>query len=181
MGKPNHGSLKYKKEHAPNRVYKDLKQKQKARISEWMFREVSLFYAAHQAMPAKEEAVQMIVRVYHKIESAAIWVPYESVYEVLMSKLPRYEVRLLQEGLPEQRAEEKQPRMQDTGKKKKKKARRKNVDRHTAGVRSDQDDHFFFIAGYTSGGAPYGVTWEEMGLYPYQEPYEEENDAYDPF
>lgn len=27
-----------------------------------------------------------------------------------------------------------------------------------------QDDRFFFIAGYTSGGAPYGVTWEEMGL-----------------
>ena len=25
----------------------------------------------------------------------------------------------------------------------------------------DQDDTFFYIAGYTSGGAPYGVTWEE--------------------
>ena len=24
-----------------------------------------------------------------------------------------------------------------------------------------QDENFFFIAGYTSGGAPYGVTWEE--------------------
>ena len=32
----------------------------------------------------------------------------------------------------------------------------------------DQDDRFFFIAGYTSGGAPYGVTWEEMGLEPRQ-------------
>jgi len=25
------------------------------------------------------------------------------------------------------------------------------------------DDHFSFIAGYTSGGAPYGVTWEDSG------------------
>ncbi len=25
----------------------------------------------------------------------------------------------------------------------------------------DQDDQFYFIAGYTEGGAPYGVTWEE--------------------
>lgn len=25
----------------------------------------------------------------------------------------------------------------------------------------EQDDHFYFIAGYTDGGAPYGVTWEE--------------------
>lgn len=30
----------------------------------------------------------------------------------------------------------------------------------------DQDDTFYYIAGYTSGGAPYGVTWEEMGLEP---------------
>ncbi|EHQ27696.1 hypothetical protein [Mucilaginibacter paludis] len=25
------------------------------------------------------------------------------------------------------------------------------------------DDVFAYIAGYTSGGAPYGLTWEEMG------------------
>jgi len=34
----------------------------------------------------------------------------------------------------------------------------------------DQDDRFYYIAGYTSGGAPYGVTWEEMGLEPYENP-----------
>ena len=28
------------------------------------------------------------------------------------------------------------------------------------------DDTFAFIAGYTSGGAPYGVTWEEMSETP---------------
>lgn len=32
-----------------------------------------------------------------------------------------------------------------------------------------RDDRFYFIAGYTSGGAPYGVTWEEMGLEPYED------------
>lgn len=26
----------------------------------------------------------------------------------------------------------------------------------------ESDDTFAFIAGYTSGGVPYGVTWEEM-------------------
>lgn len=25
----------------------------------------------------------------------------------------------------------------------------------------EQDEYFAFIAGYTSGGAPYGITWEE--------------------
>ena len=28
----------------------------------------------------------------------------------------------------------------------------------------EQDDTFYYIAGYTSGGASYGVTWEEMGF-----------------
>lgn len=27
----------------------------------------------------------------------------------------------------------------------------------------DSDDTFYYIAGYTSGGAPYGVTSEEFG------------------
>ena len=34
------------------------------------------------------------------------------------------------------------------------------------------DDRFAFIAGYTSGGAPYGMTWEEMGIDP-DLPFEE--------
>ena len=40
----------------------------------------------------------------------------------------------------------------------------------------DQDDEFFFIAGYTSGGAPYGVTWEEMGLDPWESLDDEQED-----
>lgn len=26
----------------------------------------------------------------------------------------------------------------------------------------DQDENFAFIAGYTSGGFPYGITWKEQ-------------------
>ncbi len=29
------------------------------------------------------------------------------------------------------------------------------------GIEADSDEHFAYIAGYTSGGAPFGVTWEE--------------------
>ena len=39
---------------------------------------------------------------------------------------------------------------------------------------TNQDDTFFYIAGYTSGGAPYGVIWEEMGLKPWQALEEEQ-------
>ena len=31
----------------------------------------------------------------------------------------------------------------------------------------DCDETFAFIAGYTSGGMPYGTTWEELGLKPF--------------
>lgn len=38
-----------------------------------------------------------------------------------------------------------------------------------AAFHADQNERFFYIVGYTSGGAPYGVTWEEMGLVPWEE------------
>ena len=28
----------------------------------------------------------------------------------------------------------------------------------------EYDEYFAYIAGYTSGGAPYGLTWEELGI-----------------
>ena len=31
-------------------------------------------------------------------------------------------------------------------------------------LNSDMDGTFAYIAGYTPGGAPYGVTWEEVGI-----------------
>ena len=42
----------------------------------------------------------------------------------------------------------------------------------------NSDDIFAFIAGYTGGGVPYGITWEELGLEPYAS-YEELMEAYD--
>ena len=35
-----------------------------------------------------------------------------------------------------------------------------------AELHEDCDDHFAFIAGYTDGGAPFGVMWEEVGIDP---------------
>jgi hypothetical protein len=37
------------------------------------------------------------------------------------------------------------------------------------GYGEDWDENFAFIAGYTSGGFPYGVTWEEMEIVEQQE------------
>ncbi|MDQ2086148.1 hypothetical protein RBH29_06850 [Herbivorax sp. ANBcel31] len=36
----------------------------------------------------------------------------------------------------------------------------------------NSDDRFYYIAGYTSGGAPYGITWEEMDANFYEDEVE---------
>lgn len=53
-------------------------------------------------------------------------------------------------------------------KRKQRRAKRQAMKNHAVENNTCQDDTFFYIAGYTSGGAPYGVTWEEMGLEPWQ-------------
>ena len=37
---------------------------------------------------------------------------------------------------------------------------------HLVETYADSDDRFAYIAGYTSGGAPYGLTWEDVGIDP---------------
>ena len=72
---------------------------------------------------------------------------------------------------PEQIAREKQAvqayQQQQRRKKAKRRARRRAKQAEAPLFHEDQCDTFFYIAGYTSGGAPYGVTWEEMGLEPW--------------
>ena len=50
----------------------------------------------------------------------------------------------------------------------KRQEREQTMEEYLAERFPDSDDRFFYIAGYTSGGAPYGVTWEEMGLQPWE-------------
>ena len=50
--------------------------------------------------------------------------------------------------------------------KRKKIREQKRIQKDNPVFHEDQDDTFYYIAGYTTGGAPYGVTWEEMGLKP---------------
>ena len=38
----------------------------------------------------------------------------------------------------------------------------KEAERQFEGISNHQDKDFAYIAGYTSSGAPYGITWEEM-------------------
>ncbi|MBS4539203.1 hypothetical protein GOQ27_12075 [Clostridium sp. D2Q-11] len=45
----------------------------------------------------------------------------------------------------------------------------------------DSDETFSFIAGYTSGGAPYGVTWEQYDSERDNDDLEDEKSEYDEY
>ena len=59
-------------------------------------------------------------------------------------------------------------------KRKQRRAKRQSMKKHAVENNTCQDDTFFYISGYTSGGAPYGVAWHEMGLEPWQALEEEQ-------
>lgn len=44
---------------------------------------------------------------------------------------------------------------------KKKKRKQYKKQEELYGEEFGQDENFFFIAGFTDGGAPFGITWEE--------------------
>ena len=53
-------------------------------------------------MPGEEATGKITARIYDKIKSLAIWVPYDEVHRVFLSKLSRYETRIMEHGLAEE-------------------------------------------------------------------------------
>lgn len=169
--KVNHHSLKYKKQKEPNKKYKDLKAKQKGKIAAWMFEKTCCYYHRSGTMPEEEQVGEIVREVYKKIESQAIWIPFEKVLCEYLKKLPRYGIRIQESGIPEEiiNPKPKEIKTEKKAQKSKRRHHKKRVENVTGYENTWQDDNFYFIVGYTSGGAPYGTTWEEMGLEPWQE------------
>lgn len=144
--------------------YKALKQKQKARIADWMYRETLRFFLQYQRMPESEEVETLCRTVYVKVRGANYRVAYDEIRKLYAKRLDAYALRVQRDAEAGISLESltKQPKKK-TGKSPRPRKKKK---REPAATESWQDDRFFLIAGYTSGGAPYGVTWEEMGLEP---------------
>ena len=85
----------------PDRTYADLRQKHKAKIADWMFKSVCEYYREHGEIPEGEAASAITDKVYEKIVSTCIWVPYDEVHQKFLSQLPSYEARIKENGLPE--------------------------------------------------------------------------------
>ena len=162
-----------------DRSYKDLKQKQKSAIADKTYKMHLKFYLENQRMPDAAEMKDICKRLFTAVRSLAPKTEYEEFYKIVKKREKGYEERILrdiQSGItletlmstghkktPEEAAVAKQKKQQKRAKRKKE--ARDNLTKEEI----LQDARFFFIAGYTSGGAPYGVTWEEMGLKPWED------------
>ena len=120
-------------------------------------------------MPADAELEKLAKMAFNKIQGRGL--SYETVHDVFMRKQARFAERIEKNGVPEPP----KPKVKKTEAEKLaiKRAARKRKKAKLAAQQQpslpEQDDRFFYIAGYTSGGAPYGVTWQEMGLEPWEE------------
>ena len=85
----------------PNKKYKELKQKQKARISDLMYRETDRFLQEKKQPPDNNEVVQIAERVYCRIQGLGFWIPYGEVLNEYQKKCPHILQRLQESGLPQ--------------------------------------------------------------------------------
>ena len=171
----NHTSLKAKMQKNPHKTFKDLKSKQKEKIADWLYIETYRFYQQNARMPDKTERDTILAAVYDKIKAAAIWIPFEEVTGYYRKKLPHYEpliLRELDEGVVyPTRAERLAAKAAKPKPPKKRKKKQKPADSDLLDFDDDMDGDFAFIAGYTDGGAPYGLRWEDVGI-PSELPYD---------
>ena len=126
-------------------------------------------------MPVEDEVNDICKRLFTAVQSFAPKTEYEEFYKIVEKREKSYEERILrdlQNGITLEtlmaKKHKKTPEEKAAFAKQKKQQRRAKRKKETrdnlAKEEILQDDRFFVIAGYTSGGAPYGVTWEEIGL-----------------
>ena len=138
------------------------------------------FYLENQRMPDVAEMNDICKSLFVAVKAIAPKTEYEEFYRIVEKRETGYETRILkdiQSGITLEtfmaKGHRKTPEEKAAVAKQKKqqrRARRKQETRdNLAKEEILQDDRFFVIAGYTSGGAPYGVTWEEMGLKPWED------------
>ena len=149
--------------------YKQLKQKQKAKVVEQMYKELHQFFSDNQRFPDTPDEHELLARQI--FSHVPYHVSFDEFYAVYNKKHSAIEQRLAEKGLPEHLLHREERRQEKLNRSaiKTTMPHRKKKKKQVFEPLLEQNDNFFFIAGYTSGGAPYGVTWEEMGLEPWEE------------
>jgi hypothetical protein len=166
-----------------DRSYKDLKQKQKSAIADKTYRMYLKFYLVNQRMPTDTEKDSICVTLFTSVYALAPRTEYAEFCKIVDKREAGYKERILRDIQNDislekmnMKKHKKTPEEKATvlkRKRKQRRAKRKAMNKQVVENNIGKDDTFFYIAWYTSGGAPYGVTWEEMGLEPWQKLEEE--------
>ena len=105
-----------------DRTYKDLKQKQKAGIADSMFQKTCDYYREHGRMPEGEDCEKIAGQIYQRVKGIAEKASFDEICSLYLYRLPRYETRIAENGLPEKK-EKKQdadkPKVKQKGRSKK--------------------------------------------------------------
>ena len=168
-----------------DRSYKDLKQKQKSAIADKTYKMHLKFYLENQRMPDATEMNDICKSLFTAVQSLAPKTEYEEFYKIVEKREKSYEERILrdiQNGITletlmakkHKKTPEEKAAVAIQKKQQRRARRKKETSDNLAKEEILQDDRFFFIAGYTSGDAPYGVTWEEKDLKPWEDLEENE-------
>ena len=83
-----------------DRTYKDLKQKQKAGIADGMFQKTCDYYREHGRMPEGEDCEKIAGQIYQRVKGIAEKASFDEIYSLYLYRLPRYETRIAENGLP---------------------------------------------------------------------------------
>ena len=70
-----------------DKKYSALKMKQKEKIALWLNEEILSYYREHGAWPTKDNEYRIVLeKLYTRIESAGIWIPYDEIHRRFMGK-----------------------------------------------------------------------------------------------
>lgn len=174
-----------------DKKYKDMTAKQKLRIANKTYEAYRTYYLEHGCMPDDEAAHGIHEKLFQSVLSLAPKTLFEEFEAVCRKRASKYEERIqadiasgvtlesLKEKKRKKTSEEKLEIQKKKNAERRKRRKKKKAETAQLDFNSDQDDNFFFIAGYTSGGAPYGITWEEMGMRPWESLEDEEVEIVD--
>lgn len=81
--------------------WKELKAKQKQKVSEVMFDVICDHYKEYGQMPAGTDLEELAKRAFTRIQGRGLGLSYETVHDVFMRKQARFAERIEKNGLPE--------------------------------------------------------------------------------
>ena len=90
-----------------DRTYKDLKQKQKAKIADSMFEKTCDYYREHGKLPEGEDCERIAGQIYQRVKGIAEKASFDEIYSLYLYRLPCYEVRIAENGIPEKKEKKK--------------------------------------------------------------------------